>query len=83
MSLNPRLNILSKELENWVCNFLVCVIEMDKLRGQYAGVLMHKDGSLKSPLKGPKQFFGWLVSPVVVLAEALIFIPHEVSKRYD
>lgn len=56
---------------------------MDTLRGRYAGVLVTKDGRWKSPFKGPKQFAAYLVSPLAVLAEALVFILYEASKRYD
>ena len=55
---------------------------LTELRGRYAGVLMHKDGRWKSPFRGPKQFAAYLVSPLVVLAEALVFIPYEMSKRH-
>lgn len=54
---------------------------MDAIRGRYAGVLITKDGQWKSPFKGPKQFAAYLVSPLAVLAEAIIFIPFDVTAR--
>ena len=56
---------------------------LETLRGRYAGTLIHKDGRWKSPLKGPKQLAAYLALPLVVVAEALVFLPYEASKRYD
>lgn len=56
---------------------------LNDLRGRYAGTLIHKDGRWKSPFRGPKQFAAYLALPLVVVAEAFVFLPYEVAKRYD